>query len=191
MKRLITGATCSAAVLAMSMAVFAQATQQPTAPPAGGAPAAQEPAPAAAQPQMTIVGCVQREADYRRAKSAGAGGAAGTGAGAGNEFVVVNATISTGATASAERPATPEAVGTSGAAGEAYELTGPGEGQAEQHVGKKVEIVGKIKDSAEGAAAQPATPGGKVDPAGQDINLKEFEVVSVREASGSCLPAEK
>ena len=53
MKRLITGATCSAAVLAMSMAVFAQATQQPTAPPAGGAPAAQEPAPAAAQPQMT------------------------------------------------------------------------------------------------------------------------------------------
>jgi hypothetical protein len=140
---------------------------------------------------MTIVGCVQREADYRRAKSAGAGGAAGTGVGAANEFVIVNATVSTGATASADRPAPEGAVGTSGAAGEAYELTGPGEGQAEQHVGKKVEIVGKIKDSAEGAAARPATPGGKVDPMGQDLNLKEFEVVSVREASGSCPPAQK
>jgi hypothetical protein len=189
MKPLFTGATCSAAVLAASMAVFAQATQNPSPPPpASGAPAAQEPAPAAAaQPEMTIVGCVQSEADYRRAKSAGAGGAAGTGVGTGNEFVLVAAPASTGATASAERPATPEAVGTSGTTGEAYELTGAAEGELAQHVGKKVEIVGKLKKADDLGAAAAARPA----PGSQELNLKEFEVISVRESTGSCPPSQK
>jgi hypothetical protein len=155
---------------------------------------------------MTLVGCVQREADYRQAKAAGRGGAAGTGAGVGNEFVLVAASPSTSAAAN---PATPEAVGTSGSAGDAYEVTGTGEGQLEQYVGRRVEVVGKVKEGASaertkvtvGAAEpSPGAPGapekkptmerpGGLDIAGQDLNLREIEVLSVREAEGSCPPA--
>lgn len=210
MKKLIAGGTCSAAVFAMSMVVFAQATPSPTQSPAA-APAAQE-AASASEASLTLVGCVQPEADYRRAKNAGGGGVAGTGAGVANEFVLVNASPkAAGESAAAATPA--EAVGTSGAAGEAYELTGSGEGQLQQYVGKRVEIVGKMKDAAgashapavtaggaasatgsTGAAAGSATgsasgrpaPTGGVDVMGQDLRLKEFEVASVREASGTC-----
>lgn len=217
MKSVFTGATCAAAVLATGIAVFAQTTQAPAQ------PAQTTPAPAAdqsarpsddAQPQSTIVGCVQREADYRRAKNEGSGGVAGTGVGTGNEFVLTNAGS---ASAAAAQPSTaPGAVGTSGsmASGDAYELTGSGEGQLEQFVGRRVEIVGRMKAatgasdrstgvSAGGAASATSTPAtgsatatgsasgrpaatGGADLMGQDLKLKEFEVVSVREAPGAC-----
>jgi hypothetical protein len=199
------------------MAVFAQTTQQPAQPPAGGATTtAQEAArPSDTQSQMTLVGCVQREADYRRAKDAGQGGVAGTGVGAGNEFVLVHASNKeSGAQAGATSPGA--AVGTSGTAGEAYELTGSGEGQLAQYVGKRVEIVGRQKAMGAGSDASPsagasasgsatagsaggATSGsatgsasgrtpepGRTPVIGQDLNLKEFEVVSVRESTGEC-----
>ena len=82
--------------------------------------------------QITVTGCIQREADYRQAKDAGKGGVAGTGVGAGNEFILSNATVKPGTDAGP--------VGTSGAAPAAYELTGSGEGQAAEFVGKRVEI---------------------------------------------------
>jgi len=183
MKPLFTGATCSAAVLALSMAVFAHTTQTPAPQaPSPSTPAAQEPAKTAdAQPSATIIGCVQREADYRRAKNAGGGGVAGTGVGTGNEFVLVNASM--GAAAGSTSPT--GAVGTSGVAAgsEAFELTGPGESKLEQYVGRRVEIAGKMKAAA-AASDRPSPP--PVDIKGQDLNLKEFEVVSVREAAGSC-----
>src|SRR5688572_11914416 len=150
MKQLLTGATCSAAVLALSMAVFAETTQNPAqTPAAAAAETAQETPRASAARPMTLVGCVQRESDYRRAKGSGAGGAAGTGVGVGNEFVLVTALIATEPSPAAASPAgtagTPSsptaAVGTSGAAS-AYELTGSGEGQLAQYVGKRVEIIG-------------------------------------------------
>jgi hypothetical protein len=46
---------------------------------------------AATAQQITIVGCVQREAEYREAHAGGRGGTLGTGVGAGNEFVLTNA----------------------------------------------------------------------------------------------------
>ena len=229
MKQLLSGATCSAVVLAAGMAVFAQATpQSPAQPPStSGAQTAQETPRASDAQQMTLVGCVQRESEYRRAKGAGAGGAAGTGVGAGNEFVLVNASASEGSSAAAAspagtagNPASPSGtVGTSGAAG-AFELTGSGESELEQFVGKRVEIIGKMKDSAAmsdrspavrpgattstpgapGAdptstigtpSGRPASPAGGNDIMGQDLKLKEFEVVSVREASGSCAQSER
>jgi hypothetical protein len=64
----------------------------------------------------------------------------------------------------------------------AYELTGPGEGQLEQYVGRRVEISGKLK------AAKGVRP--SADPTGKDLNLRELEVTSVRESTGSC-PAAK
>jgi hypothetical protein len=230
MKAGIIEATCIAVVSGASMAVFAQATERP-GPPTNSPPLAaqtqQQPAPSVPfEGSVTLVGCVQREADYRRAQNAGRGGAAGTGAGVGNEFVLVSAsTAIAGATPSdaptpGAPPAEPVTVGTPGRAGGAYELTGPAEGQLEQYVGRRVEIVGKMKsgptaksDKAPAVRAtvpesttgrpgvpssataspsgRPAPPAGGVDLTGQDLHLREFEVVSVREATGSCTPVQK
>src|SRR5687768_15639242 len=108
MKRLFAGGACLAAVLTLSTVALGQdpppqppaqppATQPPaTQPPAS--PPAQRPLPAsetkAPQQDVTIAGCVQNEADYRRARSLGKGGAVGTGAGARDEFVLINASSS-------------------------------------------------------------------------------------------------
>ena len=185
MKKLFTGGICSAVVLASGMAVFAQ---QPPAPPTAGSapPAAQEPAPPSAAQQMTVTGCVQREADYRRSKDAGKGGVANTGVGAGNEFVLVGASAAGAAASASPRPS--ETVGTSGAAGDAYELTGSGEGQLEQYVGKKVELVGKPKAMGPGGAAANRPAQAAEEAVGKDLKLREFEVISVRAAAGECAP---
>jgi hypothetical protein len=139
----------------------------------------------AQEQQITLVGCVQREADYRRSQDAGKGGVAGTGVGAGNEFVLVNA--------SASKSPTPGATaGTSGSIPAAYELTGPNEGQAGTYVGKRVEITGKLKAAETSASGRPtggataAKPPAGIDAMSKDLKLRELEVANVREASGSC-----
>ena len=268
MKSVLAGGTCTAAILAFSLAAYAQTTGQ--TPSGQSRPSSQSEQMGSAQ-QVTITGCVQREGDYRRAHGAGHGGAVGTGVGAGNEFVLINAShssassttgtdtqagttppsstagsatgttgSSTGATGTTSGTATtapgtaggmpstagsPSATaGTAGAAGSAFELTGAGEGQVQQYVGKRVEIVGRIKSgpSAPGASGSTtgaasgtttgstagssttgstsgtttgsssvgervsgATKGGS-DIMGQDLNLPELEVVSVKESAGSC-----
>ena len=229
MKTGITGATCIAVVIGASMAAFAQSTERPGAPTTSQPPAAevqQSVARAPAEGSVTLVGCVQREADYRRAHNVGRGAAAGTGVGVGNEFVLVGAsTAIAGATppdapTTGAPPAEPGSVGTASMAGAAYQLTGPAEGQLEQHVGRRVHIVGKMKsgsttmsdkaptvtatvtESTTGRPGAPSTataspsgrpspPAGGVDITGQDLRLREFEVVSVREATGSCTPGQK
>jgi hypothetical protein len=141
----------------------------------------------AAAPQnqtVTVVGCIVRESDYRKATDAGKGGVAGTGVGAGNEYVLTNASMSTGAAGSA--------VGTAGAAaGAAYELTGSNEGQAKEFVGKRVEISGTLK-AAEVSAAGPTggptagKPPSGVDVASKDLKLRELEVATVKATTGTC-----
>jgi hypothetical protein len=144
--------------------------------------------------QMTITGCVQSEADYRKSAGAGAGGVASTGVGAGNEFILTNvmtgsttassgATTNRGATTGTTGGAATSTTGTAGnvAGGTTYELSGPGEAQAATHVGKRVEIVGKMKVG-QTAGGGPTANG----PLSRDLKLPEFEVTSVREASGSC-----
>ena len=191
MKSLYSAGLCVAAVVATNMVAFAQTTGSQAQ--AANAPAtAQQTAP---DQQVTVTGCVQREADYRRARDAGRGGVAGTGVGVGNEFVLANAAISgapgaagtTGATAG-----TP--TGTAGAAGTgmAYELTGANEGQAENHLGQRVEISGKLKAAEIGTSGRPtggATAGKPpegIEIAGQDLKLRELEVGSVRQVAGTC-----
>jgi hypothetical protein len=149
-----------------------------------------------AEQQVTITGCIQREADYRQARDAGRGGVAGTGVGAGNEFVLTNASMSTG-TAPGTRPgAEPAPTGTTGSAATAYELTGPNEGQVGQYVGRRVEITGKLKAAESGPTGQPTggatagQPPAGVDVASKDLKLRELEVSSVRESTGTC-PATK
>jgi hypothetical protein len=221
------GITCIAVMVAGSMAVFAQITERPGTAPTSQTPAAETQqqtaaATAPAEGSVAIVGCVQREADYRRTRNGGRGGAAGTGAGVGNEFVLVRPS-----TATLPDPQTPGALPTAsatlqtaGMAAGAYELTGPAEGQLEQYVGRRVEIVGRMKsgptamsdrapdikvtvpesttgrpDVSSTAVAspsgRPARPAGGVDITGHDLHLRKFEVASVREATGSCTPEQK
>jgi hypothetical protein len=109
--------------------------------------------------------------------------------GAGNEFVLINASMSTAPAAGA---AASETRGTSGSTGMAYELTGTNEGQAAQHVGKRVEIMGKLKAAEVGASGRPTggptagKPPEGVDVAGADLKLRELEVSSMREVPGTC-----
>jgi hypothetical protein len=186
MKRVFTGGTCAAVALAWSVVVSAQAGQPASQPPTPSPAAASQEQKAAAQ-QVTIVGCVQKEADYRRAQNMRGGGVAGTGVGAANEFVLINAATSTPA------GATDAPVGTSGttAGTDAFELTGSGETKAEPFVGKRVEITGTLKAAETGPAGATggptaAKPPAGVDVASADLKLRELEVVSVRETTGTC-----
>jgi hypothetical protein len=185
------------------MAVFAQETpqrpdtpaQRPDAPVQRPDTPAQRPDTRAASPaqqtpgggqQITVTGCIQREADYRKAQDKGRGGVAGTGIGAGNEFVLVNASMSAGAGRAAGAP-----TGTAGSTA-AYELTGKNEGEASAFVGKRVEISGMLKAAEESAAGRPTggptagKPPEGVDVLGGDLKLRELEVTSVKESPGTC-----
>ena len=135
----------------------------------------------AADAQVTVTGCIQREADYRKSTDAGRGGVAGTGVGVSNEFVLTNAMLSaaTASTSSASNSAGAQSTtGTSGTRGTVYELTGSGEGQASSFVGKRVEVVGKMKASAAAGGPTEKVPGS------QDLKLQEFEVSTIRAATG-------
>jgi hypothetical protein len=190
MKWRFAGGTCAAAAVSLGMAVFAQTTGHAQA----ANPAAQErttPAQAGAPAQtVTVTGCVQREADYRKARDAGRGGVANTGVGAGNEFILAEASMpGAGATATRGADAPAPAATTGGTA--AYELTGTNEGKAEQFIGKRVEISGMLK-AAETAGGRPTggptagKPPEGIDVAGRDLQLRELEVSSIREVSGTC-----
>jgi hypothetical protein len=203
MKAMLLPALGIATVLGVTMAASGQTTGQTPGSATEPQPRTQTtPAPAQTRPAggqtVTIVGCIQSEAEYRKAHNLGRGGAVGTGVGAGNEFVLANASMapaSSGGAAGVTPPAggtSPRgtATGTTGAA-EAYELTGANEGKASQFVGKRVEIAGMLKP-AETAGAAPtggptagAPPRG-VDVASDDLKLRELEVTSVREATGTC-----
>jgi opacity protein-like surface antigen len=128
--------------------------------------------------QITVSGCVQREADYRRAQDKGRGGVAGTGVGVENEYVLTNLSI-TGES------------GKSVDATTAYELTGANEKLAGPHVGHRVEISGTLKAAevtATGATggATAGTPPRGVDVASKDLRLRELEVATVKMISADC-----
>ena len=89
---------CSASaafVLATAIAAFAQSAPQPASPTAQ--------ANRQQETQVTVVGCVIRETEYRKANESGKGGALNTGVGSGNEFVLVNASRITAGTATFEQ----------------------------------------------------------------------------------------
>lgn len=129
----------SAALLALAPEVFAQANEKPAA--------------GAAANEVTLIGCVMREADYRKINAGGRGGVLGTGVGAGNEFVLVNANPLTPeearrrADARTAKQKMPAAVGTSGSAGKAYGLTGEAEKNLVTDIGRLVEVVGKVDNA--------------------------------------------
>jgi hypothetical protein len=155
--------------------------------PRTSSPSTQTPAPStqtsrASGDHVTVTGCIQREADYRRSTGAGRGGAVGTGVGAANEFILANAMMSSGGASSSAAPNT-GATGTAGTSGNtAYELTGPNEGRAATYVGKRVEISGTLKptDTAPAGGATADVPGSR------DLKLRELEITSIKETNGTC-----
>jgi hypothetical protein len=170
MKLIRTVVMAIAATATAAAAVAQSAGQAPPAQPAGAAAAGQE-------QTVNIVGCIQREEDYRKAQAAGKGGVASTGVGAGNEFVLTNAMMATGGA----KPETP--TGTAGAAGSAFELTGSGEGQAAAFVGQRVEIAGKVKATSGAGGPTAAVPGSA------DLQLREIDVTSVKASTSGTCPA--
>lgn len=117
---------------------------------------------------ISLVGCVQRETDYRQQNDSGRGGFLGFGGGLGDEYVLVHAARGTaGAPADC----------TTATGGEAFELTGSGEEDLEGFVGRRVSIHGTLKEAEVDAATGRPTGGRQ---AGDDLRLFEVEVESFR-----------
>ena len=174
MKRMLSVAVGVVAATFLHTAVVAQST-----PPPQSKPAATQP-----EQQVTVIGCIQRESDYRQAMDKGRGGVAGTGIGAADEFVLTNASIKTQGLKPDAAPAE-----------SAYELTGAGEEKVEGFVGKRVEITGTLKAADVGPGGAPTggatagRPPSGVDVASKDLKLRELEVASViASTTGSCTP---
>jgi hypothetical protein len=177
-----TGRTCASVAAAAGLAAMMQlAAHAQSTPPSSSS--SQE--RTASEQQVTVTGCIQSEADYRKAHDQGKGGAVGTGVGVGNEFVLINASMGSGSAATGT-------TGTAKSTATAYELSGSKEGDAAQFVGKRVEIVGKLKAAEVSASGKPtggATAGKPpegVDVTSKDMKLREIDVTSIKEATGSC-----
>ena len=125
------GPTLAAVVLLGSVAIAQSSTQAPAA--TGKSSTSDE--------QVTIVGCIQRETDYRKAQDKGRGGVAGTGLGRDNEYVLINARRSEAAPGALDF--------TSSSSAEAYELTGNRESDLKGFVGRAVQVTGTIKGRGE------------------------------------------
>jgi len=93
-------------------------------------------AQAARDGEVTLIGCVELERDYRARKESGRGGAFGSGVGVGNEFVLSNA-----------KPAPGGRRGGGAAAGSGvdYQLSGKLEKDFLRYVGRQVEVIGKVE----------------------------------------------
>jgi hypothetical protein len=117
---------------------------------------------------ISVMGCVQRETEYRRLNNSGKGGFLGFGGGLGNEYVLVNASRNADG-------AFGDCSTTGG--GEAYELTGPAEEDLEAFVGQRVAING-IRKAAEVDSVTGRPTGGRQ--AGYDLRLFEVDVESFR-----------
>lgn len=86
--------------------------------------------------EVTLIGCVELERDYRARKESGRGGVLGSGVGVGNEFVLSNAKPVPGGRG--------QAVGTAGAPGSDYFLGGKLEKDFLRHVGRQVEVIATV-----------------------------------------------
>ena len=95
--------------------------------------------PSAGEGDVALIGCLQREADYRAVHDAGKGGVLGTGLGVGNEYVLVDARP-----VPAASDAAPASEGLTAA--RTYRLTGNLEDRLATAVGRLVEVVGKAGD---------------------------------------------
>jgi hypothetical protein len=100
-------------------------------------PAAAAPAQVAREGEVTLIGCVELERDYRARKESGRGGVLGSGVGVGNEFVL---SMAKPAVAGRRGQAAP-----GGGDGTDYQITGKMEKDFLRYVGRLVEVVGTLE----------------------------------------------
>ena len=125
--------------------------------------------------QVTLVGCVQKESEYRQMHNKGKGGALGLG-GRGDEFVLVNAfEITPGQVL----PADTDMSCSAAAGGEAYELEGKMEDHLDAYVGRRVQISGKRNEADIDVAT--GRPTGGINAVGGDLQLFEVDVLEISE----------
>ena len=163
-------ATFVAAAVLASTTAFAQTTARQTNP-SSSVKNGESPTQ-----QVTLIGCVQKEKEYRQQHNIKDGGGLNTGIGEGNEYVLINAIrVSPGSA-----PVASAGDCSSASSGEAFEMTGSNEGKLKDFVGKRVEITGKQKHAKVGPNGQPT---GGFDPMHGDLKLFEVEPSSIREVS--------
>ena len=126
----------------------------------------QQPKTSGGEDILTVVGCVQKEADYRSQHNEGRGGAANTGIGVSNEFVLRGAN-----TVDSE---TLKPINTGGTGKDVtYSLTGRLEGEVASAVGQQIAVTGYVE---------------KADSAGTNKvkDLPMFNIESWRKVEGRC-----
>jgi hypothetical protein len=143
--QLIAGSVAIALAGAMTASAGSQATAQRQGQPAAAAPQAAS--------EVTLIGCVEFEQDYRKRMAAGRGGALGSGVGAADEFVLTNVRPAKSEVGTSGRGTTSAATGSpAGPGGGVYTLTGPQEQNLKRDVGRQIEVVGMIEN-----AGKPST----------------------------------
>jgi hypothetical protein len=132
------------------LALFAVLTLFPAASSPAQTQPPSTPGSSSAANEVAVIGCLQREADFRALTDAGRGGVLGSGVGVGNEYVLSDAVPADTHRNSRmrPRPAEPNAVGTSGSTRH-YSLTGKLEENLLRDVGRMVEIVGTVEEPSE------------------------------------------
>jgi hypothetical protein len=175
------GATFVGVALLASTTAFAQTTAPNTTTTSKSTTTAQD-RESPAQP-VTLIGCVQKESDYRKEHNIKKGGGLNMGIGDGDEFMLINATRVSGGV-----PSVTSVGDCTAGSGEAFELTGPREEQFKNFVGKRVEVSGTQKRAKIAANGRPT--GGSA-PGGGELKLFEVEVASVREAAVATAQAQR
>ncbi len=163
-----------AAIACSALVISAQAQAPAPAPkPAPQTSSAQTPSPAA----TTIVGCVFEEKDVP-----GRSPNVAERAGILEDYILAEIKPASGG----------GAVGTSGSAqlGTMYKLEHVDDSKLKAFVGKRVEVTGRLDRESGDSTARPSQtppPSGADKVLGRDnIDLAEFEVISVKEVSGAC-----
>jgi hypothetical protein len=123
----------AACVASLLIAASAAAQQIPT-------PQSRNPNPKG-KGEVTLIGCVEPEKDYRTRLGAAKGGPLGSTVGQADEFVLSSAKPAPANSAALTRK---EAVATAGENGD-YELTGKSEADLKQAIGRQIEVIGVVQ----------------------------------------------
>jgi hypothetical protein len=136
--------------------------------------------------EITLIGCVMRESDYRDTYGPGLSGPRGPGIGVRDEYMLVDAREIASRTSIPADAATPcPAAGTTFPT--AYELTGDREKEIAEYVGRRVVLTGLQQE----AAVRPVgtsgllRPTGGFDPLGHDLHLFEVEAETFRDLTAT------
>jgi hypothetical protein len=151
--------------------------------------------------EITLVGCVMHETEYRDMYGPGLSGPRGAGIGGRNEYMLVDAhevtpgtTSAAGTAAAGVAPASPGTAACPPAPGTfptAYELTGSREADVAQFLGRRVQLTGIQKEADARPVGTSGTlrPTGGFDPLGHELHLFEVEVASVQEPAAALAAA--